>query len=233
VATLPDGAKKDDIPAMLQALLEERFKMKLHRETKEGPVMALVVGKGGPKMKESKEVPKPLDPDAPLAPGERKMDGPDGPIRITMNPKDGTTTMNMGEKGTVNYAMDRATMSLKIEARQVTMSGFADMLTALSQTTGAAKPVRDMTGLKGNYEVAINFKMEDLMNMARAQGMPVPNRPPDAAAAQMPADAASDPSGASSSLLQAVQSMGLKMESRKDMVEHLIIDHIEKMPTEN
>ena len=33
--------------------------------------------------------------------------------------------------------------------------------------------------------------------------------------------------------VQAVQSMGLKLESRKAMVDQFIVDHIEKTPTEN
>jgi uncharacterized protein (TIGR03435 family) len=40
---------------MLQALLEERFKLVVHRETKELPVFALVVGKKGPKFHEVKD----------------------------------------------------------------------------------------------------------------------------------------------------------------------------------
>jgi len=59
-AKLPDGSSKDDVPKMLQALLEDRFKLALHRESKEHPVLALVVGKGGPKMKESPEAPNRL-----------------------------------------------------------------------------------------------------------------------------------------------------------------------------
>ena len=35
---------------MLQALLEERFKLKTHWETKEGDVYRLVVAKGGPRL---------------------------------------------------------------------------------------------------------------------------------------------------------------------------------------
>jgi uncharacterized protein (TIGR03435 family) len=231
IARLPEGASKDDVPMMLQALLEDRFKLALHRESQEHPVLALVVGKGGPKMKESPEASKPIDADAPLAPGERKIDGPDGPIRMTVNTKNGSATMNMGAKGTVSYSMDPATRSMKIEASRVTMGGFADMLTSLSQASGGQQ-VNDMTGLTGNYQVAISFSLEDMMNMARAQGAAVPNLPAEAAAAGMPADAASDPGG-SSTLLQAVQSMGLKLESRKAVVEQLVIDHVEKTPTEN
>jgi uncharacterized protein (TIGR03435 family) len=39
---------------MLQALLEDRFKLRIRREPKEQPVYALVVGKGGPKLEKSK-----------------------------------------------------------------------------------------------------------------------------------------------------------------------------------
>jgi uncharacterized protein (TIGR03435 family) len=43
------------ITALLQSLLEDRFKLKLHRETKELPVYVLTVSKGGPKFQRSKE----------------------------------------------------------------------------------------------------------------------------------------------------------------------------------
>jgi uncharacterized protein (TIGR03435 family) len=39
---------------MLQALLAERFGLKVHRETKEFPVYNLVIAKGGPKLEETK-----------------------------------------------------------------------------------------------------------------------------------------------------------------------------------
>jgi len=46
-----------------------------------------------------------------------------------------------------------------------------------------------------------------------------------------PADAASTPSG--NSVLAAVQQLGLKMEPRKSPVETIVVDHLEKLPTEN
>lgn len=42
---------KDDFRQMLQSLLVDRFKLALHREMREMPVYALVIGKGGPKLK--------------------------------------------------------------------------------------------------------------------------------------------------------------------------------------
>jgi uncharacterized protein (TIGR03435 family) len=40
-----------EVMAMLQTLLADRFQLKVHQETKEGNIYALVVGKNGPKLK--------------------------------------------------------------------------------------------------------------------------------------------------------------------------------------
>jgi uncharacterized protein (TIGR03435 family) len=40
---------------MMQALLEDRFKLKIHRETRQGPVYDLTLGKGAPKLKPYQE----------------------------------------------------------------------------------------------------------------------------------------------------------------------------------
>jgi len=49
-----DGAPtRDEFRPMLQKLLADRFKLEVHREMQERPVYALVVGKNGPKVKES------------------------------------------------------------------------------------------------------------------------------------------------------------------------------------
>jgi uncharacterized protein (TIGR03435 family) len=45
---------RDEVRKMVQVLLADRFQVRLHRETREAAVYALVVaGKGGPKLKES------------------------------------------------------------------------------------------------------------------------------------------------------------------------------------
>lgn len=46
-------ADQEQIKLMMQALLADRFGLKFHRETKDQPVYALVVDKGGAKLKES------------------------------------------------------------------------------------------------------------------------------------------------------------------------------------
>lgn len=46
------AVSREQMKLMLQASLADRFKLRLHRETKVLPVYALVVGKGGPKFRE-------------------------------------------------------------------------------------------------------------------------------------------------------------------------------------
>jgi len=230
-AKLPGGSSKEDVPKMLRALLEDRFKLTLHREGKERPALALVVGEGGPKMKEVSEPLKPIDLSAPLAPGEKQVDSPDGPIRTTTD-KNGGFTMNMGAKGSVSYAVNPANRSMKIEASQLTMSALAEWLTTLWRASGGGMEVKDMTGLTGNYRAAFSFSLEDLTGMARAKWIDEPNPQGGVGGAAMPAGGAADPGG-SPSLLKAVQSLGLKLAPRKVVVEQLVIDHIEKKPTEN
>jgi uncharacterized protein (TIGR03435 family) len=50
IAKIPPGVTTDQHPAMLQALLAERFKLAVHHGTKEMPVYLLVVAKSGPKI---------------------------------------------------------------------------------------------------------------------------------------------------------------------------------------
>ena len=45
----------DNFPLILQTLLEDRFHLKVHPETREGPVYELTVAKGGVKMQPTKE----------------------------------------------------------------------------------------------------------------------------------------------------------------------------------
>jgi uncharacterized protein (TIGR03435 family) len=235
VAKMPEGSKKEDAPQMLQTLLEERFKLTTHRASAEHSVLALVVGKGGPKLKASTGTPMAIDESAPLNPGELKMDGSDGPVRVKVDMTTGSSVIDMGVKGKMAYRMDPATQSLHLDFSMVTMGGFADMTTQLFEQLGGTggKQVVDMTGIKGNYDATVQLSLLDIIAMARAAGADIPVGAPGGAGGPGNTGVASDPGGGGTSLTDAVQSMGLKLESRKATVDQLVVDHIEKTPTEN
>jgi uncharacterized protein (TIGR03435 family) len=233
VATIPEGATKDDVPAMLRSLLEERFKLVAHRAQEEHKVLALVVGKSGPKMKESATAPQAFDPNSPLQPGEREVDDVGGPMRMKVN-SDGTFTVNMGARGTIIETINRQSMSIDLKSSGVTMDGFANLLSQLLSQMGGAnsRQVVDMTGLKGYYQVDVELSMADMMAAARAQGMTVPAGAPSSAGGANAAPEASDPGGGSS-VFDSVRQMGLKLDDSKATVDRLVVDHVEKTPTEN
>jgi uncharacterized protein (TIGR03435 family) len=68
-----NAAPKQMAETMLQALLEDRFKLKVHRETKELPIYVLTLAKNGLKIEPAKEGSCiTLDPGKPAAPGQRQ-----------------------------------------------------------------------------------------------------------------------------------------------------------------
>jgi len=50
VAKVPENATKDQVPLMLQKLLEDRFKLQVHRESRPTQVYSLEVSRGGHKL---------------------------------------------------------------------------------------------------------------------------------------------------------------------------------------
>jgi uncharacterized protein (TIGR03435 family) len=230
VAKMPDGASKNDAPKMLMALLEERFRLAAHREMQEQPVLALVVDKDGPKLKESSALAEPIDLNAPLKPGEFKGDTADGPVSITMH-ADGSMINNMGAKGIVTQRIDRQTQMMTLESDRVTMAGLVQMLTNRFRAGGDNRPVVDMTGLKGNYQLTLDFSLADIVARAQAMNPHSPSAGGGGADAS-PAAAASDPGGGLS-VFAAVKKLGLRLEPRKAPVEQIVVDHAEKAPTEN
>jgi uncharacterized protein (TIGR03435 family) len=222
-AKLADGASKDDVPTMLQALLADRFKLAAHLETKEHPVLGLMAPKGGSKLKEG-AVPAPLDEKTPLKPGETRVDTVDGPMLMTKNP-DGTTTYNMGSRGSFTLKIDGDTGTMHLAGSGMTLKGLAGMLTTLGG--GAGRQVVDMTGLAGNYEIAVDFSLSDLVSNLREQGLDIPTGPRGGGDS-----GASDPGG-NLTVADALAKLGLKLEKTKAMVEQLVVDHVEKAATEN
>jgi uncharacterized protein (TIGR03435 family) len=62
----PDPTVPDPLMLMTQSLLEDRFQLKMHRETREAPIYELVLAKAGSKMKLSaNQEPVATTPDAP------------------------------------------------------------------------------------------------------------------------------------------------------------------------
>ncbi|MGB7763331.1 MAG: TIGR03435 family protein [Bryobacteraceae bacterium] len=229
LAKMPEGATKEQVPEMLQALLADRFKLAIHHDTKERSVYALVVGKGGSKLKEP-----PADPPAPAA--AEKPDGApgdagtapaadaapqfnvkrnsDGSGTATVHGPDGNAKMSFGPNG------------MHMDLEKMTMEKLAEMLGRFVD-----RPVVDMTELKGSYQVGLDISMEDLKNVARKFGAAVPGvGPASGDAGSLPSDAASDPTG---SVFSSVMQLGLKLEPRKAPLDLILIDHIEKTPTEN
>ncbi|HUK30871.1 MAG TPA: TIGR03435 family protein [Candidatus Acidoferrum sp.] len=122
---------------MLQALLADRLKLTIHRETKEVQVYSLVVAKGGPKLQESKPAdadPNATPPPAP-APGRGGRGGRGGP-----------SLGMMGRGG-------------PLTGQQVPMAMLATVLTTILN-----HPVLDKTGLTGNYDFTLTWTPDDTQN---------------------------------------------------------------------
>ncbi len=152
---------------LIEKLLADRFQLTIHRDTKELPVYALVVGKNGPKFKES------------------ASDNPGPQIRMGRGVIDGRS-MGM------------------------------DMLSS-QLATSLGRNVVDRTGLKGKYEIKLEWTQEEGQGRGPADGP----------------EAAPPPDTTGPSLFTALQEqLGLKLESSKGPVEIIVIDRIEK-PTEN
>jgi uncharacterized protein (TIGR03435 family) len=188
---------------MMRALLADRFGMKFHREMKDFPVYALVVGKTGLKMKESAP-----DPPADPADGPKKFD-------LTASASQTSTTINYGNGMYMTFGNNA------FEGRKLPASAMADTLGRFVD-----RPVVDMTELKSNYGFTLQFTPEDfgamMMRSALAAGIALPPE------AMKLIDASNG-----DSLFNALETLGLKLEKRKSPIEVLVIDHIEKSPSDN
>jgi uncharacterized protein (TIGR03435 family) len=220
-ATMPAGATEKQVPEMLKALLADRFKLTIHHDTKDHSVYALIVGKGGSKLKESEpDAPPPETPEEPKK-GEMVMGQGSSQVRISGSMADGGkgAVIKGGPMGQMKMSMVEGKMHM--EAAKMTMAMLCEFASRFVD-----RPIVDMTELKGNYIVALDLTMDDLKNVAKAAGMAMPGAGGAGGSAE-----ASDPSG--SSIFQSIQQMGLKLEARKAPLDTIVVDHLEKAPTEN
>jgi uncharacterized protein (TIGR03435 family) len=204
-AKLPEGASGKQIPEMLRALLEDRFQMKFHHESKDFPVYGLVVGKGGSKLEEFKaEAPAPPDP----------QNKPRGGVSVAVSGAARGVTVNYGN-GSYFTVGDN-----KFEGKKLTASLLADVLARFED-----RPVVDMTGLKGNYDFLLELSPEDFRAMMIRSAI--------SAGVSLPPQALQYAESSGDSLVNAMEKLGLKLEARKAPLDVMVIDHAEKSPTEN
>jgi len=222
---------REQLQLMIQSMLEDRFQLKSHMETRELPIYNLVVGKDGPKMKKSEDqtpppfmaagpplpcgpapavppavLPPPPPPPAPGQPGApfNFSSLPRGAMVLMMNP---TSGMTMAASG----------------------APITNLIGMLQQQAG--RPVIDKTDLKGLFDFKLNFLPENLPN-GFGPGNPflLPGGAPVATPGALTPSTATDPVP---SLFTAVQEqLGLRLESAKGPVDVLIVDSVQK-PTEN
>jgi uncharacterized protein (TIGR03435 family) len=144
VGKVPPNSTPETQKVMLQAALEDRFRLVTHRDTKPLPTYALTVGKK-PQLKESSgsEEPgcKPQTTSAALPPEP-------GVPRLMMATANGQPmTITLGPGMTIQYA-----------CRNMTMAAFAAGLRGMIGNSISSN-VADETGLKGNWNFDLKYSM--------------------------------------------------------------------------
>jgi uncharacterized protein (TIGR03435 family) len=117
---------------MMQALLEERFKLKIHKETREVPVYALVSAKARLKLPAAKVACITLDPDHP------RVGGPHS---------EGCGRGRMTKEG--------------LEVHGSTMAEFCQALTNTPLRTPDRRKFVDKTGITGRFDFDLKFPDDD------------------------------------------------------------------------
>ena len=240
VAKVPQGATKEQVKVMLQNLLAERFKLTLHRETKELPMYALVVGVKGPKLKDSTvtDTPPASDsqpkegghseagaqvaaPPPPLPPGPGK-----GGIKIGPDGCPEAPPMAAGRAG--NFMMMMTPNGECLISNGQTMDGLATQL-----SNRFDRPVIDQTGLKGKYDLRLRYDPASMPG-GRGGSVMIKDGPGTGPAGGDPANRIAPDGDPPPSIFNALQEqLGLKLEAKKGPIDLLMIDHVEKTPTEN
>lgn len=150
-ARAPGAATKDQMRLMMQSLLEERFKLKVHWETREAPVFALVEakpGKMGPQLEPHRasddcgkaDLPDTASKTASTAPVLSALPIPCGWI----------AHLPASEAGAHRFG-----------GRDVTLKMLAESMATQTGLVVVPRPVIDETGLKGGFDFWMEWKYED------------------------------------------------------------------------
>lgn len=207
------GTTKEQSAEMLQNLLAERFQLALHHVTREFSGFALVVARSGPKLKASAGA---------LTASEKTMPAADGRVSTDLA-KDGFPLLfpgrNMGGSFKDGMVRDRF--------RDYPLS---DLVQQLSQALNVH--VVDKTGLTGRFDFTLEFEppqsafflgIAATVPLAPGQAAAINKNPPDPG--QM------DGVSIISSAME--KQLGLKLEAAKIPLDMLVIDHVERTPSEN
>jgi uncharacterized protein (TIGR03435 family) len=231
----PD-VSREQMRVLLQSLLAERFNLKIHRESKELPIYALVVGKDGPKLKKSEVQPgagtdvKPPDSaksgDVKGAPVKKAGNAGAPPVIVSGGGVSGGVPVWNGSGasggGGARVAVMRSESSdkggsmMRMSPGQLSAQAapISTLVTLLAQTLG--RPVMDKTGLEGAFDFTLEYTPDESQRGMGIGGVDRPDMLPP-----------SDFSGPS--IFTAIQDqLGLKLESEKGPVEILVIDRVDK-----
>jgi bla regulator protein blaR1 len=201
---------KDQMRLMMRSLLAERFKLTVHFETKQIPVLALrqvKAGKLGPKL-----VPHSQGPPCPEYQGFA-LDLSDP--RKEVFPHDCVAGAGRGMPDGTQF----------IGRRNTTMAIAAlDFYNAGSGAGEIDRPVVDQTGLNGTFDFLVEYKSANNNGLPPAL-RPAPDNPPVAAPP-------SDEFGGALFVEALRQQLGIKLVRTKAPVRMLVIDRVER-PSEN
>lgn len=205
LANVPAGTTKGQLPMMWQQLLKERFHLSVHHMTKDFPVYELVIAKNGPKLKASAG-----DPGVPLPSRPRPTHGDDGfPV------------LPPGVRHGFFQPIENGVQITRETFRYYSMQELAQELAwplglpSWEHVVSVGRIV-DKTGLNGRYD----FRLEYAGTHFPGGAFPQPGA--DGQLAEAP------------NLFDAVQQqLGLKLQESKAPVDILVVDHVDKMPTEN
>jgi uncharacterized protein (TIGR03435 family) len=234
-AKMPEGATKEQAPEMLKTLLKERFKVTLHREQREHAIYALVAGKAGPKLVESKESASPKPPDGDS--GSRAQDAMKKALSEQQIVK-GAANVNLSAGGGSTFTMGGPGGGSHMTMKGTTMQNFADNISRY-----VSRPVIDETGIQGKYDFSLDLSADDMANARNSSmggmmqvamgGMIAMKGGAGGGGAAGPAPDAPPNTADGGSIYQSIQSYGLKLEPKKAPMDTIVIDGAEKSATEN
>jgi uncharacterized protein (TIGR03435 family) len=143
---------------MVEAFLEDRFKLKVHRETRQLPVYNLVVAKNGMKIKLADDQTPPSFDDQEEAPFDAAAPPPRGEAI--------TRSIASGETVLIGTAIG---ISPNLSSRRPHALLPHGLTTLLSGTVG--RPVIDKTNLKGLFDFRLQFTPDRLLSNPDALGI--------------------------------------------------------------